>query len=65
MDREIFCKMRGGIYHESESTTGAHMCIAYDDMRKEKEIRSILRKVPCDDSFDRLVIMMEVVADFC
>ena len=47
---------------------GAEVCIAYDDMRKEKERRSI-RKVPCDNSFDRLVvvaeIMMDVVADVC
>ena len=47
---------------------GAEVCIAYDDMRKEKEIRSIL-KVPCDDSFDRFVvvaeIMMDVVTDVC
>ena len=68
MVREILCKMRGGIYHEFESTMGAEVCIAYDDMRKEKERRSI-RKVPCDNSFDRLVVVaeitMDVVADVC
>ena len=44
----------------------AEVCIAYDDMRKE--MRSI-REVPCDDSFDRLVvvaeIMMDVVSNVC